>query len=625
MRSQRLGLNHINYKLTAHYADDRAKAEWKLSAIDQSFHGKVDVPTVMTGNRPIMADLSASNIWMVKLHKVLPPALANIDGRLDGSIKASGTTARPVLAVDIHGRNWSLGPEDKNNDVRLKVDYKERKLAARAEVHLQQSMGKDAGALTAQVELPIDASFAKLQQSKKLVEQLEHKTPIAAVVNITKLDMAKFPFQELGMDAAADARASIDGSLKLRGTMHDPNLDVDVEGISWPRARSTRSICSPSLDYADKKATMKVDASLRGAPILRVRGQSPIDVQRVLDHEPYRDTPVRVDVQVPGFNLVRVQDLVPKIEGQVNANGARCAGRSRSRRAISIWRSRRSNLGEMKYDKFEAQGKFDGAKVTATLDAHEVKGGALAANATLPLDRQAAGGGGAARQRLLHRHRERRPDQSAPVQGQLERAGRRARAARQSDGAGLLEARRRQAGAGGRRAHLRGHQGRRRHQQRRGDAEERAGQGAGRQRHRVGAGEARGAQAAVGGPDGGGAQVPDSDGDVRRVARREGHACTAQQTPDGMSGTVVVEKGTANLPKLAGGKKLQSTGPLEDVKFVDASGAARRGQAQSGGEGAGDDGAGGEDSGAVPRALEGAVDRFVGPARRWRSSGRSCA
>ena len=32
---------------------------------------------------------------------------------------------------------------------------------------------------------------------------------------------------------------------------------------------------------------------------------------------------------------------------------------------------------------------------------------------------------------------------------------------------------------------------------------------------------------------------------------------------DGMSGTITIEKGTANLPKLAGGKKLQSTGPLQ--------------------------------------------------------------
>ena len=51
-----------------------------------------------------------------------------------------------------------------------------------------------------------------------------------------------------------------------------------------------------------------------------------------------------------------------------------------------------------------------------------------------------------------------------------------------------------------------------------------------------------------------------------------------EQTPDGMSGTITVEKGTVNLPKLAGGKKLQSTGPLEDVKFVDAK--ARREQAK---------------------------------------------
>src|SRR5438270_4148468 len=104
--------------------------------------------------------------------------------------------ALPVLAFYIHGRNRSLGPDDKNNDVRLKVDYKERKLSARADVHLQQSMGKDAGALTAQVEVPIDASLAKLQQSKKLVDPLEHKTPVAAVINLAHLDLAKFPVQQ---------------------------------------------------------------------------------------------------------------------------------------------------------------------------------------------------------------------------------------------------------------------------------------------------------------------------------------------------------------------------------------------------------------------------------------------
>ena len=73
------------------------------------------------------------------------------------------------------GAVGSSGLIRQNNDVRLKVDYKERKLNARAEVHLQQSLGKDAGALMAQLELPIDASSAKLMAQKHLVNQLERQ------------------------------------------------------------------------------------------------------------------------------------------------------------------------------------------------------------------------------------------------------------------------------------------------------------------------------------------------------------------------------------------------------------------------------------------------------------------
>jgi autotransporter translocation and assembly factor TamB len=37
----------------------------------------------------------------------------------------------------------------------------------------------------------------------------------------------------------------------------------------------------------------------------------------------------------------------------------------------------------------------------------------------------------------------------------------------------------------------------------------------------------------------------------------------------GMTGSISIDKGTANLPKLAGGKSLQSTAPLKDVRFTD--------------------------------------------------------
>ncbi len=580
VRSQALGLNHIHYNLDAQYADDRAKAEWVLKSIDQSFHGKIDVPTVFTGNRPIMAELTASNIWMVKLHKVLPPALANIDGRLDATIKASGTTAKPVLAIDLHGRSWQLGSDSKNNDVRLKVDYKERMLDARAEVHLEQSMGKDAGALVAQVHVPIDASPAKLQKAQKLAAQLEHKTPIEAQVTLTRLDLGRFPFQQLGMSPPVSA-GIVDGSVKLHGTLHQPTLDVNIEGHQLASGKIDKIDLFASLGYADKRATVKVDGSLRGAPILRVRGEAPIDVQRVLDHEPYLTTPVRVDVDVPGFNLVRVQDLVPRIVGKLDAH-AEVRGTMAKPTATLKLAIAALNLGEMKYDKFEANAAYDGKAATAKIDAHEVKGGTLAGNATIPVDAQQplvaalrANGFyidvenvGLTNPRLFKGTLNAGIDAHGPranptVQGFL----------KLDDGQLALAADARiynkikvdvamQNGV----ITLK-------------DAEAKV---------QDGSVKASG-QAKLAGLK---PQSVDLRADAHKFPIPTGTfgawldatvSVHGQQTPDGMSGVVTVEKGTVNLPKLAAGRRLQSTGPLEDVKFVDAKAkreAAKRAEAE---------------------------------------------
>ena len=245
-RSQRLGLNKITYKLNATYADDRAKAQWKLSSIDQYFEGKADLPTVLTGNKPLMVDLKASNIWMVKLHKVLPPALANVDGRLDGTIKASGTTARPVLAVDLHGRGWELGPDSKNNDVRLKVDYKERKLNARAEVHLQQSLGKDAGALVAQLELPIDAAPAKLHgaEAPGRTTSSAHADRGGGDADAARPGALPVPADRHG--AAADRRHRRRLDQAARHAACSRTSTWTSRGTGWRAGRSTRSTSSPS-------------------------------------------------------------------------------------------------------------------------------------------------------------------------------------------------------------------------------------------------------------------------------------------------------------------------------------------------------------------------------------------
>ncbi|MGZ3426377.1 MAG: translocation/assembly module TamB domain-containing protein, partial [Polyangia bacterium] len=579
-RSQRLGLDKINYQLTAHYGDDRVKAEWKLSSLDQSFQGKADVPTVLTGDRPITIDLAASNIWMIKLHKVLPLALANIDGRLDGSIKASGTTLKPVLAIDVHGRSMQLGPDSKGTDLRVKVDYEERKLSARAEVHLQQSIGKDAGTLTAQVEVPIDAALPKLRQTKKLIDKLEHQTPIAAVVNLAHLDLAQFPFQQLGMEPPLTA-GRVDGSLKLSGTVHEPTLDLRVEGHQLARGKVDKLDVFAALDYGGKKATLKIDASFRGAPLLTVRGESPLDVQRLLEHEPIAQTPVKLDAEVPAFNLVRVQDLVPKIEGHLSAKAQvrGTIGKPTGKLDLAI---AALNLGEMKYDKFEVHGRFDGAKLVATFDAHEVKGGALAGNATLPLDAKqpvavvlrASGfyvdieNVNLTNPRLF----------KGTLNAALEVHGPRANPTVQGflkldDGKLALAA------------------DPRIYEDIRVDVAVRNGLVTlknAQAKIQDGSIKASG-QAKIAGLK---LQAVDVVAEAHHFPIPTGTfgawldatvKVHGEQTEDGMSGTIVVEKGTANLPKLAGGKRLQSTGPLEDVKFVDAAArraAARRKQAE---------------------------------------------
>ena len=568
VRTPALGLDHITYELRAHYADERVKAEWKLSAIDQSFHGKLDVPTVLTGNRPIMADLSASNIWMIKLHKVLPPRVANVDGRLDASLKASGTTLRPVVAIDIC--TDAAGRSARTTRTTTCGSRSPTRSACSTRAPRCTSSSRPARTPARWWRSCTCRSTCRRsssRSSRRLVDRLERKTPIAAMVTLTRLDLARFPFQQLGMEPPATA-GLVDGSIKLHGTMRDPTLDVNVEGHQLARGKIDKIDLFASFGYANKQASAKLDASLREAPILRVRGAAPLDVQRLLDGAPYRDTPVRVDVQVPGFNLVRVQDLVPKIEGQVNATGQLrgTLGRPTGTLDLAVAALR---LGDMKYDKLEVHGGFDGARLAATLDAHEVKGGTLAAHATVPIDASApvvaalrASGfyldvqsAGLTNPRLI----------KGRVDAQLDVHGPRANPTvqgfvRLNDGELALAADPRiyegikidiavQNGT----ATLE-------------DLEAKIQDGT---VHATGQAKLAGLKP----------QSVDLKAEAHRFPIPTGSfgawldatvTVHGQRTSNGLEGTVVVDKGTANLPKISTGKKLQRLGPLEDVKFVDA-------------------------------------------------------
>ncbi len=55
------------------------------------------MPVVLTGDRKLMLELAVENLTTTKLRKVLPPSLAQLEGRIDANVKLDGMTQKPRL------------------------------------------------------------------------------------------------------------------------------------------------------------------------------------------------------------------------------------------------------------------------------------------------------------------------------------------------------------------------------------------------------------------------------------------------------------------------------------------------------------------------------------------------
>jgi autotransporter translocation and assembly factor TamB len=559
-------VTRISYHGNFHYGDERAKGQFTVTALDESVKGKLDVPVVFTGDRKLSLDVVANNLTMRKVRKVLPAKFGQMEGRLDGHVKLDGTTMRPRLDLDVHGRSLTLGA-NKNDDVELKINYADKRLAAQASLTLEKSATANAGALSASVHVPVSISSATLTDSARFIAELEHKTPVDVLITLKKIDLSKLPFTELGIAPPVDA-GMVDGSIKLKGTMHEPLFDAAVEAHGLKKGKLDKLDVVLDADYKGKRATAKLDVHLRDAPLLAMTAAAPIDVERVLDGKNWKDVPVTVDANIPAYPLSRLQDMMPKLDGALTL-AAQVRGTVAHPTAKLDADIAGLNLGAMKYDHFKMKGAFDGQTVTARLDAKEQKGGVLTADATLPLDAskdlhaslRASGfyidveNLDLTNPRLVKGTLDAKVDANGPrknptIAGEV----------RFSDGKLAL--------ASDPRiyerikldvkvvpgkitlAELEAHLG-------------------------TGSLTANGDVLLDG--------LTPKSVDIRAYARKfpvepgtfgmwvdADVAVKGQGDAKGMSGAITITKGTANLPKLSAGKKLQSTGPLKDVRFVDA-------------------------------------------------------
>src|SRR5207302_4416867 len=50
---KRMVINRIHYHGDLHYGEERARGQFAITAVDESVKGKLDLPVVLTGERPV--------------------------------------------------------------------------------------------------------------------------------------------------------------------------------------------------------------------------------------------------------------------------------------------------------------------------------------------------------------------------------------------------------------------------------------------------------------------------------------------------------------------------------------------------------------------------------------------
>ena len=552
------GLDRMDVQLHAHYANERVKASLLATSGAQKIDATLDAPIDEERVQPLEARVAVAKIDLSKLEKLLPPSLVGLKGLADGNVHLWGTTRTPQLEASIALPHWELDGL-KRNQATVNVSYVGTQLSAKLAASLAESLTQPAGT----VELAMSAPISVTRARKKLFQQLQHTTPITLTANIKGAELSRLPLARFGVAAPVGAGV-VEAALELHGTAHEPQLKATVDVRKLQLAGVDQIDASVQASYAQRRAKLAFTGKLRGAPLLTAQAESSLDVQKLMDGQPWKDAPLRVDAQIPSYDLSRVQKL-----GGVVAGNLRVRGTLGNPTADAKLDAERLRLGELRFARFAVSGGFDGKLASAKIDAQQASGGSIKANASVPSDPE------------------------APVNVQLD--------------AKQLDLQIGNGGLGGLRT-LRGKveaslrvSGLRKQPSIAGDLRVDDGSLAISSDPRlykdltmhlnikdglvtleklavkVGSGSALASGTArLGGVT---PLAVDATAELQKFPFMQGNMgawvdakinLKGQREGQSLKGTLTVQQGTANLPKIAGGRSLQSTGPLADVVFTDA-------------------------------------------------------
>jgi autotransporter translocation and assembly factor TamB len=385
-----LRLDRVTAHARAHWAQKRVQGELALASAGQRLNARADLPTdaaAWAGARPIRVELDGDHVSLERLAPLLPPKLATLRGRARLQARVWGTTRKPELEAALDLAEWQLSARERNRAT-VNVRYAGARLdgtldatfaTARGIVHGGTAPG---GRVEAHVAAAID--LARSSVRRRLAERLEHQTPIDASVALHGVELDALPLGELGVRAPLDA-GTLDGRVQLSGTLHAPvvrgELDArrlavhGVEPLFGARAR---------IDYGERRARVELDGTLRDAPILHARAETDLDFQRVIDGQPWRNAPLRVDATIPPYDLAREKPRTTHLGGRVEGH-AELRGTLARPTGHGELRATALELGVMRWPRAIASAEFDGARVTGAVTADQASSGSLRVNADVPL------------------------------------------------------------------------------------------------------------------------------------------------------------------------------------------------------------------------------------------------
>jgi autotransporter translocation and assembly factor TamB len=358
----------------------RARGKLDASAENERLHARVDAPLDPNSRKPIDADVQAVGLALVRLRPLLPPSLQALAGHADVQLLLGGTPRTPELTAHLIVPDLDFA-DLTNNRVELDLSYRRNQLDARLETLLWN--GGHGGALVAQLKAPIDLARDRAMPSTKLWDRLEHTTPVTLSVQGRALDVARLPLARFGVRSPFETGV-VDIDADVHGTLHAPQAQLRVDGRKLSAAGVDGIELTLAADYAQRRAHATLDAKLHGGALLRAHAESPLDVQRIVDGLPWHDTPVTAEAIIPAYDLSRVQKLGGTLSGRASLGGtwAHPIGDAEVH-ALQM------RLAEVRFARFDARAGWDGQSLTARVDANEVPKGSLHLDALVPADANA--------------------------------------------------------------------------------------------------------------------------------------------------------------------------------------------------------------------------------------------